>query len=50
MLLSVGASLFPGGVLPAALLARADALLQQSFDLLAAGRRGPWAASIAGSM
>ena len=47
VLVSVGATLFPGGILPPNLLQRADALLLQAFEALPPGWRGQRAAAVA---
>lgn len=47
VLVQVGATLFPGGILPPNLLQRADALLLQAFEALPSGWRGARAAAVA---
>jgi len=47
VLVSVGATLFAGGILPTNLLQRADALLLQAFEALPSSWRGQRAAAVA---
>ncbi len=47
VLVNVGATLFPGGILPPDLLQRAEALLLQAFEALPSGWHGERAAAVA---